>query len=211
MKPILYFILTFSIFGCGDNPSNCTFDKVDFYGKYDIDSMKINCNGNYFVFETTETVFDTIKGFDIKIKNKKLSPYCTKLTTKNQEKFLLTMERPDFAGPCINLIDLNQNEPKQTLSIQREPIEIFSDKKGKSFIVLQLISSEPGFQDGYDIVSIPLFELCELKSGEIELDAIATEKYNLENFDDFERIQKMNSPVYGFKTGQKELIEKNKN
>lgn len=206
MKQILLCILAFLIFSCGDNISNCTFDSVDFYGKYEIDSMRINCNGNEFLFSTVETVFDSINGFEIKIEYEKVSPYCIRLTTINQNNFLLTMERPDFAGPVINIIDLNQNEPKQTFSIQREPIEIFNTDN-KSFIVLKIISSEPGFQDGYDIVNIPLFELYELKSGKIELDNIATENFNLENFDDFERIQNMKSPVYGFKNGQRELIE----
>lgn len=169
--------------------------------------MRINCKEDNFVFASIETVFDSIKGFDIRIENQKLSPYCTKLTTKSQNEFLLTMERADFAGPVINLIDLNQNVPKQILSIQREPIEIFNDKNGKSFIVLQLISSEPGFQDGYDIVSIPLFELYELKIGEIELNTIATEKYNLENFDNYKAILNMRNPVYGFKDGKREIIE----
>jgi len=206
MKQILYFILAISIFSCGDNSSNCSFDSVDFYGKYEIDSMKINCKNDDFVFASIVTVFDTIKGFNIKIENQKLSPYCTKLTTKSQKEFLLTMERADFAGPVINLIDLNQNKPKQIFNIQREPIEIFNEDN-KSFIVLQVISSEPGYQDGYDIVSIPLFELYELKSGEIELDAIATEKYNLENFDGFMTILNMRNPVYGFKDGKREIIE----
>lgn len=207
MKQILYFILAILIFSCGDNSSNCSFDSVVFYGKYEIDSMRINCKDDNFVFTSIETAFDTIKGFDIKIENQKLSPYCTKLTTKSQKEFLLTMERADFAGPIINLIDLNQNKPKQIFNIQREPIEIFNDKNGKSFIVLQLISSEPGFQDGYDIVSIPLFELYQLNSGEIELDVIATEKYNLENFDDFKTILNMRNPVYGFKDGKREIME----
>lgn len=207
MKQILFFILTISIFSCGENSNNCSFDSVDFYGKYEIDSMRINCKNNDFVFASIETVFDSIKGFDIKIENKKLTPFCTKLTSKSQKEFLLTMERADFAGPVINLIDLNQNEPKQILSIQREPIEIFNDKNDKSFIVLQLISSEPVFQDDYDIVSIPLFELYELKSGEIELDDIATKEYNLKHFDDFKTILNMRNPVYGFKDGKREIIE----
>ena len=122
-----------------------------------------------------------------------------------------SIESVDFYGQHdldsmrIN-IDLNRNEPKQTLSIQREPIEIFNDEN-KSFIVLQIISSEPGYQDGYDIVSIPLYELFELKSGKIELDLKATDKYNLENFEDFETISNMTNPVYGFKNGQREIIE----
>jgi hypothetical protein len=206
MKRILYFILTISIISCGNNSDHCSFDSVEFYGQYDLDSMKINCNGNEFVFTAVETVFDSIDGFEIKIQHQDVSPYCTKLITIDQKEFLLTMERPDFAGPVINIIDLNQNEPKQTLSIQREPIEIFNDDN-KSFIVLQLISSEPGYQDGYEIVSIPLYELFELKSGKIELDLKATDKYNLEHFEDFEKISKMTNPVYGFKNGQREIIE----
>jgi len=168
--------------------------------------MRISCNGNEFVFATVETVFDSISGFEIKIENQDLSPYCNKLKTIDQKEFLLTMERPDFAGPVINIIDLNQNEPKRTLSIQREPIEIFNDQN-KSFVVLQLISSDPGYQDGYDIVSIPLFELYELKSGKIELDRKATQEYNLEHFEEFEMISKMTNPVYGFKDGKREIIE----
>ncbi|MDC6481807.1 hypothetical protein PQY73_03285 [Schleiferiaceae bacterium] len=150
--------------------------------------------------------FDSISGFEIKIENQDLSPYCNKLKTIDQKEFLLTMERPDFAGPVINIIDLNQNEPKRTLSIQREPIEIFNDQN-KSFVVLQLISSDPGYQDGYDIVSIPLFELYELKSGKIELDRKATQEYNLEHFEEFDMISKMTNPVYGFKDGKREIIE----
>jgi len=206
MKQILYFILIISIFGCGSKSEKCSFDTVDFYGQYDVDSMRIKCNGNEFVFATVETVFDSIKGFEIKIENQDVSPYCSKLKTFDQKEFLLTMERPDFSGPVINIIDLNQNEPEQTLSIQREPIEIFNDDN-KSFIVLQIISSEPGYQDGYEIVSIPLFELYELKSGKIELDRKASEEYNLEHFENFETISKMTNPVYGFKDGKREIIE----
>ncbi|MDC1538035.1 hypothetical protein N8452_05135 [Schleiferiaceae bacterium] len=206
MRQILFFILTISIISCDNNSDHCSFDSVVFYGQYDIDSMRISCNGNEFVFATVETVFDSISGFEIKIENQDLSPYCNKLKTIDQKEFLLTMERPDFAGPVINIIDLNQNEPKRTLSIQREPIEIFNDQN-KSFVVLQLISSDPGYQDGYDIVSIPLFELYELKSGKIELDRKATQEYNLEHFEEFDMISKMTNPVYGFKDGKREIIE----
>tara|TARA_R110002049_G_scaffold93484_4_gene231076 strand:+ start:1445 stop:1801 length:357 start_codon:yes stop_codon:yes gene_type:complete len=116
------------------------------------------------------------------------------------------MERPDFAGPIINVIDLNQKEPKQTFSIQREPIEIFNDQN-KTFIVVQIISSEPGYQDGYDIVSIPLYELYELTIGKMALNRSATKGYNLKYFEGFETISKMTNPVYGFKDGKKGIIE----
>lgn len=206
MKQILYFILTISIFSCKSEFDRCSFDRVDFYGQYEIDSMRINCNGNEFVFSTVETVFDSINGFEIQIEHQDFSPFCSKLKTIDQKEFLLTMERPDFAGPVINIIDLNQNEPKQTFSIQREPIAILNNDN-KSFIVLQIISNDPGFRDGYEIVNIPFFELYELKSGKIEIDKKASEEYNLKYFEDFEVISKMTKPVYGYKDGKRELIE----
>ena len=206
MKRILFLMLTTFMVSCTNNSDYCAFDSIEFYGQYDLDSMKIVCNDNEFVFTTNETVFDTVKGFEIKIQHEQLNEHCTKLTSIDSKEFLLTMERPDFAGPVINIIDLNQNEPKQIFSIQREPVEIFDDVS-KSLIVLQVISSEPGFQDGYEVVSIPLFEVFELVSGKIELDEEATEKYNLEHFEDFELISKMSNPMYGFKNGIREIIE----
>lgn len=207
MKQILYLLLTISILGCRDKSDKCSVETVDFYGEYEMDSMRINCNGNEFIFTTTQTVFDSINGFEIKIENQDISPYCSKLKNFDQKEFLLTMEKPDFAGPVINIVDLNQNEPKLTLSIQREPIEIFNNDN-KSFIVLQIISSEPGYQEGYEIVNIPLFELYELKSGKIKLDRKASKEYNLQNFEGFDTILRMSNPVYGFKFGKRKIIEK---
>lgn len=210
MKEVLFIIITFSLFGCNNNSSpKCTVEKVDFSGVNDFDTMKITCSSHEFVFESKETVFDTVKGFDIRIDHQVISPFCLKLKGQHEQSFLLTMEKPDFAGPVINLIDLTQKEPTQILSIQREPVEIFENENGNTFLVLQTISGEPGFYEDYQIVSIPLFELYQIKSGQIEKDSTASYDYNLNNFDQFKKISAMKNPVYGLKNGRKEIIDLN--
>jgi hypothetical protein len=206
MKKLLFALFIFSLWSCGKGPSKNSVDAVEFFGDYDVDSMKLTLNGEDYVFATEETVYDTIRGFDFNIRHQRLGPYCMMLTSESEGDFLLTMETPDFNGPVVNIMDINREEPKRTLSVQGDPIEVFSEN-AKSYVVIQSLLQDPGFQDGYDIFELPLFELYELKSGTLEIDKKASHDYNLKHTPDFERISKMENPVLGFKEGKREIIE----
>ena len=193
-KQAVWILLLVSLVGCQTNSEDRNELKVELFG--DMDSMRVRHRGSDFTFPTNETFFDSIPAIRIGITHFYLNPYCVSLITPADQEFLLTMERPDFAGPTINIIDLNQEEAVQTLSIQREAVEILKDENGNVFVVLLTISTQQGFRAGLSLMSIPLFELYELSSGSVVLNKEATERYNLEHVHDYDTISSMKNPVY---------------
>lgn len=186
-------------------PQDCSLASISYSDYYD--SIRITCSERTFSLSANETEFDTISGFALQADSMVIQPYYIKLTNSENCSFLLTMEKPDYNGPTINLININQSEPKQILSIQRIPIEIFTSKKGETFIVLQKLSGDPGYWQGYTISEIPLFELYELNGESTIINEKATDSYNRANFEGYSIISKMKNPAYGFKDGKREILD----
>jgi hypothetical protein len=169
----------------------------------DKEEVIMHINGYTYRFSTISTVYEAFSHPSVLTKNLLGDSCFIFFKIDPQTEVLLLKDKGDYTGPILNIWTYSPNKRVSKIWEGGGTFVALTDLDGNNSVefVLEEIQFETGTSQDFEFVNYTFYKVYNFSKGEIRLDSVLSQGYNLRHKPGFKRALQMKKPVWARRIG----------